>query len=128
MKKFAVRLSGAAVLFLFGVACVLGGCTDAQITQAASTKQGALFCAVQLNGGGAVVVTLLDAEASALAPAEAPIALIATGLGKAQVDADCAAAGKTLGGTGVAVSPPANPNAAPKVAVVPSPVAPAIQK
>lgn len=118
MKSLVGAISGAAVILMFGIALVLGGCTDQQISQAAATKQGALFCAVQLNGGGAVVVTLLDAEASALAPAESPVALLATGLGKAQIDSDCMAAGKSMGGTGVAVSPPANPDAAPKVAVV----------
>ena len=94
--------------------CLLGaaGCSHAQVETALATPQGQLFCAVQVNGGGAVVVALIDAEASAATPSAAPIAVIATGLAKAVVDADCAAAG------GIAVSPPANPAAAPKLAVV----------
>ena len=95
--------------FLLG--CLVG-CSQAQVDTALATPPGQLFCAVQVAGGGAIVVALVDAEASAAAPGAAPVAVIATGLTKAKVDADCAAAG------GIAVSPPANPAAAPKRAVV----------
>ena len=98
-----------AVLCLIGT---VSGCSQAQVNTALATPQGQLFCAVQTGGGGAVVVALVDASASAVAPAAAPVAVIATGATKAVVDADCAAAG------GIAVSPPANPAAAPKLAVV----------
>lgn len=96
----------------------LGACSTAQVQTALSSPAGQLFCAVQTAGGGTVVVGLVDAEASALAPSAAPIAIIATGAAKTTVDADCASAGKSAGGTGIAVSPPANPAAAPQIAVV----------
>lgn len=47
-----------------------------------------------------------------VAPGAAPIAIIATGAAKSYADWACAAAG------GIAVSPPANPAAAPQLAVV----------
>ena len=93
-------------------ALLLAGCTQAQINTAMQTPTGALFCAIQTNGGGAMVVTLLDAEASSAVPGAAPVAIIATGLTKAKVDADCAAAG------GIAVSPPPATVVVPQVAVV----------
>lgn len=99
-------------------ASLLAGCTQAQINTAMQTPTGALFCAVQTAGGGAMVVTLVDAEATALTPATSPVAILATGLTKMKVDADCAAAGASMGGVGVAVSPPANVSAVPLVAVV----------
>lgn len=105
IKRFA--LLSCAVLGL-------AACSAAQITSAASTPAGALFCAIQTAGGGAMVVSVVDAEASAAAPTAAPIAVIATGAAKSFVDNVCAAAGPG----GIAVSPPANPAAAPQVAVV----------
>ncbi len=89
----------------------LAGCTSAQLQTAASTPAGQLFCAVQTAGGGSIVVGLIDAEASSLAPAAAPVAILATNATKILVDRACAAAG------GIAVSPPANPASAPQVAV-----------
>jgi hypothetical protein len=97
-----------ALIALLGLA----GCSWAQVQTAVNSPAGQLFCAVQTAGGGAIVVGLIDAEASALAPAAAPIAIIATNAGKAIVDRACAAAG------GIAVSPPPNPAWAPQVAVV----------
>lgn len=97
---------------------VLAGCSSTSINNALSSPAGQLFCAVQTDGGGTAVVGLIDAEATAAAPALGPVAVIATGAGKAQVDADCATAGKSAGGTGMAVSPPSNPAAAPQMAIV----------
>jgi hypothetical protein len=104
-------------LILASVLLGLGACSSAQLQTAASTPTGQLFCAVQTNGGGALVVAAIDAQASALAPAAAPVAVIATGATKAFVDSVCAKAG------GIPVSPPANPAAAPSVAVVVPPAA-----
>lgn len=101
------------------VAFVLAGCSDTQINTALSSPSGQLFCAIQTAGGGTVVAGLIDAEASAVAPGATPIAIIATGATKATVDADCAKAGAG----GIAVSPPANPAAAPQIAVVAAPTA-----
>jgi hypothetical protein len=89
----------------------LADCTQAQLQTAASSPTGQLFCAVETAGGGSIVVGLIDAEASSFAPAEAPVAILATNATKSIVDSACAAAG------GIAVSPPANPASAPLVAV-----------
>jgi hypothetical protein len=99
-------------------ACLLAlsACSSAQVQTALSSPAGQLFCAVQTSGGGTIVAGLIDAEATAAAGAAAPVAVLATGVAKAKVDADCAAAG------GIAVSPPANPAAAPQVAIVTSAV------
>lgn len=99
----------------------LGGCSASQVTTALSSPTGQLFCAVQTGGGGAIVVGLIDAEATAASPAAAPIAVLATGAAKATVDSYCAQAG------GVAVSPPTNPATVPQVAVktAPAPAVPA---
>lgn len=112
------------LLMGFAVAALLAGCSNAQeasVTQAAATPIGQLFCAIQTGGGGAIVAGIVDAAAAAIPPpagaAAAPLAVIATGMAKAQVDAICAAAG------GIAVSPPANPATAPTVAVVVPPAA-----
>lgn len=89
----------------------LPGCSQTQITAAAASPEGQLFCGLQ-TAGGALVAGLVDAEATAANPLAGQAAVIATGALKSQVDAECAAAG------GVPVSPPANPAAAPQVAIV----------
>lgn len=108
MKRTIALVGFASIAGLVALAA----CTPGQITAAASTPAGQLFCAVQLAGGGTVVVGLIDAQASAVSPAAAPVAILATGVAKSVVDSYCAKAG------GVAVSPPADPAAAPKIAVV----------
>jgi hypothetical protein len=93
----------------------LAGCSAAQTAQmqtALSSPAGQLFCAIQVSGGGAVVAGLVDAEASALVPGAAPIAILATGATKSFVDSACKAAG------GVPVIPPSNPTTAPQIAVI----------
>ena len=95
----------------------LGACSTAQnaaVVTAMGTPAGQLFCAIQLSGGGTAVVAAIDAEASALAPASAPVAIIATGASEAVVNADCAKAGPG----GIPVSPPTGTAAVPNVAVV----------
>ena len=107
---------------IFTGALLLSGCSVAQnaaVTKAMATPAGALFCAIQTTAGP-LIVTAVDAQASALAPASAPVAIIVAGMAKAQVDADCAAAGPG----GVAVSPPAAAVAVPQVAVVVKPASP----
>jgi hypothetical protein len=91
----------------------LAACSQSQVTSALATPTGQLFCAVQTSGGGTIVAGLVDAEAATAGAAAGAAAVIATGAAKATVDTDCAAAG------GVAVSPPANPAAAPTIAIVP---------
>jgi hypothetical protein len=111
MKHF---VGSAALTLTFCAGLVVGGCTpteNAKLSAAASSPAGQLFCAVQAVGIP-MVVGMLDAEASALAPSAAPVAVLAAGMAKAYVDAICAKAG------GIAVSPPANPAAAARVAVV----------
>ncbi len=97
--------------YVFFAMLALAGCTAAQVQSAVTSEPGQLFCAVQAAGGGAIVVGLVDAEATALAPAAAPVAILATNASKAFVDSACAAAG------GIAVSPPSNPSVAPQLAV-----------
>lgn len=104
-------LFGAALLLAL-LGFVLIDCSQTQVTTALSSPAGQLFCAVQTGGGGAITVGLIDAEATALAPLAAPVAVLATGTAKAVVDGDCAKAG------GIPVAPPANPATAPQVAVV----------
>jgi hypothetical protein len=109
MKKFHASLIGGTcalgLTVLLGIAACSSGITTAQAGQ--------LFCAVQTNGGGALVVGLIDAAASGTAAG--PVAVVATGLAKSVVDGYCAQAG------GIAVSPPAAPAAAPQVAVKTAP-------
>jgi hypothetical protein len=101
-------------LIVIAVISSLAACTAQQNTAALQTPAGQLFCAIQTAGGGAVVVGLVNAEIAAVpgAAPTVPLAVIATGMTKTLVDANCAAAG------GIAVAPPANPAAAPQVAVV----------
>jgi hypothetical protein len=89
-------------------ALTLGGlsaCSTAMLT----SPVGQLFCALQIDGGGSVVVGLIDAEASALLPGAAPVAVLAAGTAQADLDAECAAAGASIGGTGTAVPAPPGP-------------------
>jgi hypothetical protein len=103
-----------ALLLAGGTLLCIAGCSSTGTSATSPVAQaGQLFCAVQTGGGGgAVVVALIDAAASGAAPGGGQVAVIATNMGKAYVDAACAGAG------GIPVSPPANPAAAPVVAVV----------
>ena len=101
----------------------LSGCSatqTAQVQTALASDPGQLFCDIQLAGGGSMVAGVVDAEASALAPGLAPVAVLATDAGKQFVDDACTKAAKSITGatSGVAVSPPLNPAAAPQVAIV----------
>lgn len=102
MKRI-LTISAVALLAL------TAGCTSAQIQTAAATPAGALFCSIQLNGGGSMLATIVDAEASAAAPVSAPVAVLVTGMTKAYVDDACTRAAANIAGatSGVAVSPPA---------------------
>jgi hypothetical protein len=102
-----------ALLLAGGTLLCIAGCSSTGTSATSPVAQaGQLFCAVQTGGGGAVVVALIDAAASGAAPGGGQVAVIATNMGKAYVDEACAGAG------GIPVSPPANPAAAPVVAVV----------
>lgn len=110
MRNYNMAVAFGALLL---IGLIGAGCTTAEqasATKLAATQAGQLFCAVEANGGGTVVVGIIDAASSAV-PGAAPIVALATGAAKADVDATCAAAG------GVAVSPPVNPASAPQVAV-----------
>jgi hypothetical protein len=98
---------------------LLADCASSQsaAVSAAKTTPGQLFCALQAEGG-VYVAGLIDAQATNLSPTGGQVAIIATGLAKARVDADCALAGAGVGGSGIAVSPPADPATAPQVAVI----------
>ena len=88
--------------------CMADLSTDRVWPASRSRHAGQLFCAVHTPTGGAVV----NAAAAPIAGAAEPAVVIATtGATKQFVDAACARAGGT-------VSPPADPLAAPQVAVV----------
>ena len=117
-------------LFFGGVlvAAIVAGCTMAQQNQAVSaakTVPGQLFCAIQLSGGGTLIASAINAEASALAPATAPVAIIATGATKTFVDKVCDQAAQNVAGAtaGVAVSPPPDGTTTAPIAVVVSKIA-----
>jgi hypothetical protein len=99
------------------------GCSPAQqagVNTALDTPTGQLFCRIQTGGGGALVVAVVDAGAVALTGPAAPLAVIATGASKSFVDNACAEAAKALAvspANAQPVPPPADPAAAPKVAV-----------
>lgn len=74
------------------------------------SKPGQLFCQFQAAGGGTVIVGLIDAAAPLAGPGAAPVAILATNMGKSFVDGACAQAAANQGGTaGTPVSPPAAP-------------------
>lgn len=108
-----------AILSAFAFTC-LTACSAPQINTALSSPPGELFCSIQLAGGGSMVGGLVSAEASALLPGAAPIAVLATNSGVAAVNADCAKAAQSIAGgvSGVPVSPPPNPAAAAQIAIV----------
>lgn len=116
-----VRLLAFAFL-----AAGVAACSQAQVSSALTSPAGQLFCAIQTGGGGALVVALVDGGASALTgPAGAvagPVAVIATGALKKDVDTDCAQAAANVGASsGVPVAPPpATATAPPLVAVTPA--------
>lgn len=87
------------------VLAALTGCAFLK-AETGTTTNGQLFCALSTGNGAALTVALV----SAVSPGVVVMAMDAT---KDFVDAACAAA------HGVPVSPPANPVAAPKVAIVP---------
>jgi hypothetical protein len=73
------------------------------------SRVGQVFCQLQLAGGGTAIVGLIDLEASALAPAETPVVVAASGLDKTMIDNLCACAGRRAGANAVAVAAPADP-------------------
>lgn len=110
-------LIASAIALYALTACSLPANAPPVVTNAANAA-GQLFCAIQVNGGGTIVAGLIDAYASARLGPAAPIAVIATGATKADVDALCMQAAANTGAVAaVPVSPPANPSAAPVVAV-----------
>ena len=116
------------ILALAAVVAV-AACTPAQQQSAAkvaASPAGQLFCAFQMQGGGALVAGIVGTAATTAATVAvpgagavaAPVIALATNASKADVDQTCADAAKLMPGAtaGVPVSPPANPSAAPVVA------------
>jgi uncharacterized protein YjeT (DUF2065 family) len=116
------------LMLVFGGIVVVAACTpgaDKKIATALRSPPGQLFCSVQMAGGGTMIAGVIDAEASALAPAAAQVAVLATGLGKARVDDLCNEAAVRNGGLGAkAVPPPPDPAMAALLPVVLSQLAP----
>jgi hypothetical protein len=73
-----------------------------------SSQPGQLFCHIQLAGGGSVLAAIVDATATAAAPAAGPLVVVATGQTKAFVDDACTKAAQQTAGavSGEPVSPP----------------------
>jgi hypothetical protein len=112
----ASRTHIAAGGYLMAAALAVWACTPAQTVKldtALATPAGALFCKFQTQGGGSLVVSLVNAAILAKAGASAPAAVMATGMTKQSVDDACARAAPGA----VPVPPPADPAAAPKVVV-----------
>lgn len=104
-------------------ALILAGCSPAaqtRIDAALVTPPGALFCQIQLAGGGAIIAAVTSAVVTGAAPAAGPLVVVATGATRAAIDADCAKAAASVQGgvAGVPVSPPVNPATVPSVAIV----------
>lgn len=115
---------------LLTAALALSACSPGQngeVVTGMSTPLGALFCNVQMSGGGSFVATLTSVALTGAAPSAAPLVVIATNAGKAAVDADCAkAALNTAGAIGaVPVSPPPNAASVPSIAIV-APASPVV--
>lgn len=109
-QETAMRRNLPAILALGLVASALVACSADQqqkVQTALSSPLGQLFCGIA-TASGPIVAGMIEGNVSGSA---APIAIIATDKTQAYVAATCAAAG------GVPVSPPANPAAAPQVAV-----------
>lgn len=81
------------------------------IVQAAKTPAGALFCSLQLAGGGAILANVIQVGASSLLTGSAPLVALATNAGKSVVDQTCNDAAASKGAiSGTAVSPPTDLN------------------
>jgi hypothetical protein len=63
-----------------------------------SSQPGQLFCHIQLAGGGSVLAAIVDATATAAAPAAGPLVVVATGQTKAFVDDACTKAAQQTAG------------------------------
>jgi hypothetical protein len=97
---------------------------DTKIAAALASPTGQLFCKVQMAGGGSMIAGVTDAEATALAPSLAPVAVIATGLAKTRVDDLCNEAAVRAGAVaGTPVPPPLDPALAQLLPVVVSLIA-----
>jgi hypothetical protein len=90
----------------------VAACTSAML----ATPAGQVFCSLQTQGGGSLVVGLIDAEATAVSPAVAPVAILAANTAQSDIDSACADAGRLVGGTGSQAVPPAT--SVPSVPVV----------
>lgn len=105
-------------LLLGGALLALAACSTADqnhVQTALASPLGQLFCAIE-SDGGPIVAGMIDSAANPMGATGAKasagqLAVIATGKSAAFVAATCKAAG------GIPVSPPANPAAAPQVAV-----------
>lgn len=116
---------------LIAAVALVAACTaaqDAAITKGLATQPGALFCSIQMAGGGSFVATLTAAALSNAVPAAGPLIVIATGAGKKAVDDDCTKAAASIQGatSGVAVSPPINATTVPQVAII-APASPVVK-
>lgn len=93
------------ILFL---ALLATACTPATQQSALQSTPGQLVCWFQLAGGGEMVAKMVKDAVVPGSGAAAPVAILATDMGKAFVDKTCADAVASVAGArvGVPVSPP----------------------
>lgn len=117
MKRYASLALGLAV-----AGCASNGsltpAAQQTVDKVLASQPGALFCALQLAGGGTIFTTVLDSAAAAALPGAAPLVVLAAGMVQSQVMDDCTAAAKATGAVaGVPVSPPASGTVVAPVAI-----------
>ena len=107
------RFAKAKLALAIGVGALTTACLPGNVANTDPpnfpSDAGRLFCNIQLAGGGALAVALIDASATAAAPGASPFAIIATNQTKAFVDEACRRAAQQVAGAvaGAPVSPPA---------------------
>ena len=99
-----IALLAASLLALSACSAEQQAATNAKLVEAAKLPAGQLFCKIQQDGGGAMLVAVANAGVASTAPGALPVSIIATGAAKAYVDSVCAQAG------GVPAPPPADLN------------------
>ena len=101
----------------------LGACSTSQL----ASPVGQVFCAIQTQGGGQIVVGLVDATATAETGAAAPIVAVGAAATQTALNAQCAKAAavvpSAIGSTG-AVPAPAMPVQTVAVAPISVPATP----